>query len=37
MQEEIDVGKAFSENEMGIIRRKLIESCQICWERHTIV
>ena len=28
------MGKAFSESEMEIIRRKLIESCQICWERQ---
>jgi len=28
------MGKAFSENEMSIIRQKLIESCQTCWERH---
>ena len=28
------MGKAFSESEMEIIRQKLIESCQICWERH---
>ena len=28
------MAKAFNENEMEIIRQKLIESCRICWERY---
>ena len=28
------MGKAFSQSEMDIIRRKLIESCQTCWEKQ---
>jgi len=28
------MAKAFSENEIELIRQKLIESCQICWERY---
>jgi AcrR family transcriptional regulator len=28
------MAKAFSETEMELIRNKLIESCQICWEKY---
>ena len=28
------MAKAFNENEMEIIRQKLIESCRVCWERY---
>ena len=28
------MAKAFTENEMEIIRQKLIESCRICWEKY---
>jgi len=28
------MAKAFSESEMEAIRQKLIESCQVCWEKY---
>lgn len=28
------MAKAFNDSEMQLIRQKLIESCQICWERY---
>ncbi|MCL2826037.1 MAG: TetR/AcrR family transcriptional regulator [Eggerthellaceae bacterium] len=28
------MAKAFSENESGLIREKLIENCRICWQRY---
>ena len=32
--EMFTMAKAFNENEIEIIRQKLIESCRICWERY---